>query len=127
MWQLTKDHTLVQELVDAGIITPEQAQCHPSANVITRAIGSEGEIELDEVTGRFQAGDRFLLCSDGVSKTVPEVDLRKILSSATEPAEQMIAAALAQRSRDNVTAIAIEIRGKSISQTLPRDGEERRG
>src|SRR5437667_28958 len=70
--QITKEHSLVQELVDAGTIAAEDAENHPHANVITRAVGADiDELVLDKVSGRLQPGDRFLLCSDGLCKTVP--------------------------------------------------------
>ena len=71
--QITRDHSLVQELVESGVIRPEEAEHHPRANVITRAVGADlDEFALDKVSGRIQVGDRFLLCSDGLCKTVPE-------------------------------------------------------
>jgi protein phosphatase/serine/threonine-protein phosphatase Stp1 len=112
MRQITRDHSLVQELVDAGSITAEQAEHHPHANIITRAVGADiEELVLDKVSGRLQPGDRFLLCSDGVCKTVPFDQLSELLRSDTGvPAPQsLIAAALALEVSDNVTAVAIEV------------------
>jgi protein phosphatase/serine/threonine-protein phosphatase Stp1 len=106
--QITRDHSLVQELVDAGAIMPEQAEKHPSANVITRAVGSEGELDLDKVSDRLLAGDRFLLCSDGLCKTLPESQIAALLA-ATPPTDHLIEAALAHKVRDNITAVAIEV------------------
>ncbi len=111
--QITRDHSVVQEMVDSGLITPEQAYSHPSANVITRAVGAEGELDLDKVSNRLMPGDRFLLCSDGLCKTLPEADLVQML--ATPPPEttvdRMIEAALALQVNDNLTAVAIEVVG----------------
>jgi serine/threonine-protein phosphatase Stp1 len=112
MRQITKDHSLVQELVDNGTIAPEDAERHPHANIITRAIGADIEdLLLDKVSGRLQQGDRFLLCSDGLCKTVPFVQLEELLRSdnGVPPAQSMIAAALALDVTDNVTAVAIEV------------------
>jgi protein phosphatase/serine/threonine-protein phosphatase Stp1 len=106
--QLTRDHSMVQELFDSGAISAAEALHHPSANIITRAIGAEG-LELDKVTDRLFPGDRFLLCSDGLFKAVPERELARILSAETELAgERLLRAALEQQADDNVTAVAIE-------------------
>jgi len=109
--QVTHDHSLVQELVDAGAISPEEALSHPRANVITRAVGADfSALELDKVTDRLRPGDRFLLCSDGVSKIVPEGEIARLLAAdGTSPAEHVIAAALDRRCDDNVTAVTIEV------------------
>ncbi len=112
MRQITKDHSLVQELVDAGTIAPEEAEKHPHANVITRAIGADiDDLVLDKVSGRLRQGDRFLLCSDGLCKTVPFQQLKDLLRSdnGVPPPQSLIAAALALDVTDNVTAVAIEI------------------
>jgi protein phosphatase/serine/threonine-protein phosphatase Stp1 len=110
--QITHDHSLVQELVDAGAISAAEAERHPRANVITRAVGSESdELELDKVTSRLMAGDRFLLCTDGLCKTLQDDVLAELLSVPTEaaPADRLVDAALAHRVRDNVTAITVEV------------------
>ena len=107
---VTHDHSLVQELVDAGAITPAEALTHPRANVITRAVGADfPTLELDKVTDRLRRGDRFLLCSDGVSKAVPQEEIALLLSTERgSPAECLIAAALDRHCDDNVTAVTVE-------------------
>jgi serine/threonine-protein phosphatase Stp1 len=109
--QVTHDHSLVQELVDAGALSSEEALSHPRANVITRAVGADfSTLELDKATDRLRSGDRFLLCSDGVSKAVPEAELAQFLAlTAGSPAERLIEAALQHRCDDNVTAVMIEV------------------
>jgi len=118
--QVTRDHSLVQELVDAGAITAEQAEHHPQANVITRAVGSFDELELDKVSGRLEPGDRFLLCSDGLCKTLDEATLTDILDgdAAVGPGVELIAAALEREVRDNVTAVVVD-----IVSDRPQDGD----
>ncbi len=109
--QITRDHSLVQELVDAGAITAEEAEHHPRANVITRAIGAEvDEFALDKVSGKLLPGDRFLLCSDGLCKTLPDAQMSELLGSVegVSPPQALIAAALAMNASDNVTAVAVE-------------------
>ncbi|MBU6419099.1 MAG: serine/threonine-protein phosphatase [Proteobacteria bacterium] len=110
--QITRDHSLVQELVDAGTLRPEDAERHPHANVITRAVGADDEtLELDKVIGQIQPGDRFLLCSDGLSKTLSEQEIQGLLGApdGVPPTELLIAAALAHRVNDNVTAVVVEV------------------
>ena len=104
--QVTRDHSLVQELVDAGAITPEEAEGHPRANVITRAVGAAEALELDKVSSRLAAGDRFLLCSDGLSKTLPDAELA-VLLAGPGPAERLVDEALARHATDNITVVAI--------------------
>ncbi len=109
--QITRDHSLVQELVESGVIRPEEAEHHPRANVIPRAVGAEVEdFVLDKVSGRIQVGDRFLLCSDGLCKTVPGDELASLLAdnAGVPPPETLVAAALALNASDNVTAVAVE-------------------
>lgn len=105
--QVTRDHSLVQELVDAGAITAEEAEGHPRANVITRAIGAADTLELDKVSGQLVVGDRFLLCSDGLNKTLSDVELAGFLTEAG-PADRLVSEALARRASDNITVVAIE-------------------
>jgi protein phosphatase/serine/threonine-protein phosphatase Stp1 len=111
MQQITRDHSLVQELVDAGAITAAQAETHPQANVITRAVGSYDELELDKVSGKLEPGDRFLLCSDGLCKTLSEAALTALLEGddPAGPGVALIAAALEREVRDNVTAVVVDV------------------
>jgi serine/threonine-protein phosphatase Stp1 len=112
MRQITKDHSLVQELIDSGAITEQEAEKHPHANVITRAIGADiDELVLDKVSGRLQTGDRFLLCSDGLCKTVPFEEMEQLMraDNGIPPPQSLIAAALALSVTDNVTAVTVEI------------------
>jgi serine/threonine protein phosphatase Stp1 len=106
--QLTRDHSMVQELVDAGAISADQAEKHPNANIITRAVGADSELDLDKVSNRLLAGDRFLLCSDGLNKALSEEELTRLLGQ-DHPTESLINAALAHNGRDNMTAVVIEI------------------
>jgi protein phosphatase/serine/threonine-protein phosphatase Stp1 len=109
--QVTRDHSLVQEMVEAGLIRPEDAETHPRANVITRAVGAGAELlEIDKLSDRVLPGDRFLLCSDGLSKTLPPAEIATLLAvpDAALAPELLIAAALARQASDNVTAVAVE-------------------
>jgi len=110
--QVTRDHSLVQELLESGAINPEEAESHPRANIITRAVGvAVEEVDLDKVTDRLQAGDRFLLCSDGLNKTLADAELATLLTNDDDPSERLIEAALTQLVTDNVTAVVIHVTG----------------
>lgn len=110
LMEVTRDHSLVQELVDAGTITAAEAEHHPHANVITRAVGADCDVlDLEKRTGRLIAGDRLLLCSDGLCKTLPKAQIAELLANKDGPgAEGLIQAALAAQVHDNVTAITID-------------------
>ena len=108
--QITRDHSLVSDLVANGTITPEEAREHPKRNVITRAVGVEELLDVD--AGRFpiEAGDTLLLASDGLTSAVADDELRRLLTQ-TPPDEdlatKLVARALAEGSRDNISAIVV--------------------
>ena len=111
--QITRDHSLVQELVEAGAIRPEEAVNHPRGNVITRAVGAElDDFVLDKVSDRLIPGDRFLLCSDGLCKTLPDDEIASLLGAIDgTPPQALVDAALAAEVSDNVTAVTVEYTG----------------
>jgi len=105
--RVTKDHSLVQELVDQGTLREEEAESHPQANVITRAIGAHGELELDKVSGRIVEGDRFLLCTDGLFKTMAEAEIAAMLGAGAD-VQAIVTEAVGRGARDNVSAIGVD-------------------
>ena len=109
--QVSHDHSFVQELVDAGAITPLEAANHPRANVITRALGAQSEVvDLDKITDRLRSGDRFLLCSDGISKTLAEHEIARLLADGDDAsATRMINTALQGHADDNITAVVVDV------------------
>jgi serine/threonine-protein phosphatase Stp1 len=112
--RISRDHSLVQELVDAGELDEAGAEGHPRANVITRAVGDSAEtVELDKSTGPVAAGDRFLLCSDGLTKVIGDAAIAGLLGAgaAEDAAGNLLAEALARRTTDNVTAVVVEFAG----------------
>ncbi len=113
MQQISRDHSLVQELVDSGALKPEEAEGHPHANIITRAVGADSDsFELDKVSGPLQPGDRFLLCSDGLCKTLSDGDIAQYLAEPESMiSDRLVAAALARQVNDNVTAVVVEVEG----------------
>jgi protein phosphatase len=110
--QLTKDHSYVQEQVDAGVLTPEQARYHPYSNVITRCVGSASEVQPDTLVGDVRDGDVFLLATDGLTGMVDDRRLFRLLSSRATPqrvVEALIAEANGRGGLDNITAIVVHV------------------
>jgi len=107
--RLTRDHSVVQEMVDAGTLSEENARRHPRANVITRAVGAREKLELDGAFGVMQAGDRFLLCSDGLTGVVHEREIAEemIRAPLAAAAQRLIDRALARGAPDNVTVVMV--------------------
>jgi serine/threonine protein phosphatase PrpC len=108
---LTSDHSQVQEMVDRGLIAPEEAASHPRGHVLARAIGVGARIAVDVVADTVEAGDRFLLCSDGLSGQVADAEITAILAAPapSDALAALIARALAQGAPDNVTAIVVNV------------------
>lgn len=118
--QLTRDHSLVQALVDEGAISAAEAEHHPHANVVTRAIGADvADPSLDKITDSAEPGDRFLLCSDGLNKALDDATIARLVA-AHDPAKSLIEAALSVGVRDNVTAIVVEHSAADEDETLLR-------
>ncbi len=108
--QITEDHSMVADMMRRGLLTEEQAACHPMRNYITRAVGTENDVEPDILSVPREKGDRWLICSDGLHGPVARERLRALLSAADldEGADQMIREALDQGGRDNVTLVIVE-------------------
>lgn len=110
IYQITRDHSLVEELVEFGAITKEQAKTHPQRNVITRALGSAPEVEADYFEFTLQRGDALLLCSDGLSNIVSDLEILDYVKEYEEPeliCRALMTKALARGARDNVTVVAV--------------------
>lgn len=125
--QVTVDHSVVQELVDAGVIRAEDAETHPDSNVITRAVGFNVEAIPDYWVVPVRVGSRLLLCSDGLTKELDAEGIRLHLAaglSAEETALALIGAALEGGGRDNITTIVIDVLESSglgeFENTIPR-------
>jgi protein phosphatase len=110
--QLTKDHSYVQEQVDAGLLTPEQARVHPYSNVITRCVGASGDVVPDVYFGALRTNDVVLLASDGLTGMLEDEQLTRILQSDGGPqrwVDRMISEANRRGGLDNITAIVVRI------------------
>jgi serine/threonine protein phosphatase PrpC len=108
--QITRDHSHVQELVDQQLIKPEEAESHPMANVITRAIGIEEPLDIDTLHLDLQDGDRFLLCSDGLSRLLSSQEIQDLMHTREqeESVHSLIHTALVRGAPDNVTVISVQ-------------------
>ncbi len=110
--QLTKDHSYVQEQVDAGFLTPEQARYHPYSNVITRCVGAGEQVEPDVYGGDVRAGDLFLVASDGLTGMVDDRRLQQLLLARVPPerlVDALINEANGRGGLDNITAIVVQV------------------
>jgi serine/threonine protein phosphatase PrpC len=111
--QLTTDHSLVAELVRTGRLTPEEAAQHPHRSVITRALGTESEVEVDTLTVPAETGDLYLVCSDGLTSMISDNDILAVIAAAEgnldRAAEELVAAANKAGGEDNVTVVVFEI------------------
>lgn len=108
--QITRDHSLVEELVEFGAITKEQARVHPQKNVITRALGSEAQVDADYFRFTLRAGDILLLCSDGLSNTLTDQELLEHAQAYPDPetlCRHLMSEVLRRGARDNVTIVAV--------------------
>lgn len=111
--QLSIDHTQVQDLIDKGICSPQEAHSKGNPNIITRAVGGQSQLYVDFEMAQCQAGDLYLLCSDGVEKELTDEQVQGILATYApdleQAAEQLLAAVLAAGARDNVTIVLVLI------------------
>lgn len=110
--QVTSDHSQVQELVAAGLLTPERARDHPLGNVVTRAIGVAATVAVDRVEDTVLPGDRFLLCSDGLTKVVSDAEIASMLAwpKVDEACRQLLDRTLQRGAPDNVSLIVVDVR-----------------
>jgi len=107
--RLTRDHSLVQELVDGGMISEGEAESHPNANIITRAVGVSEELQVDTVSGDVSIGDLFLLASDGLTRLVSDDELSAELRNGDieSMADSLLRLVLDREAPDNVSLILL--------------------
>ncbi|WP_051531807.1 PP2C family protein-serine/threonine phosphatase [Sphingomonas sp. URHD0057] len=109
--RLSRDHSLVQDLVDAGMLKAEDAEKHESANVITRAVGVSEDLQMDSSTGDADSGDIFLLASDGLTRLVDDYEILEELTSAPmdKAADKLVELVLARGAPDNVSIVLTQV------------------
>lgn len=109
--QVTSDHSIVQQLIESGTITPGEAENHPQKNLITRAIGTESTIEVDIARFKFSPGDHILLCTDGLTSFVPDNEIERIIreNDTDKAAGLLVDMANNNGGTDNITIIIIKL------------------
>ncbi|MGH2675093.1 MAG: Stp1/IreP family PP2C-type Ser/Thr phosphatase [Actinomycetota bacterium] len=120
--RITKDHTVVEGLVDQGKLTAHEATIHPQRSILTRAIGVEGDVQVDQGSIEVRADDRLLLCSDGLTGMVDEDHIQRILEEQRDPqatAEALVEAANEAGGQDNITAVVIDVVDGDAGQAAP--------
>ncbi len=125
--RMTQDHALVEDLVEQGMLSREEAERHPQGNLITRAVGATDDLYLDTDIYELCGGDVFMLCSDGLTKEVSEEDMAKVLGRDREEnkSNTLVEMALANGARDNTTVITVTVTESSTMKS-PEKKDERR-
>ena len=118
--QITKDHSQVNEMVDDGVLTAEEAESHPLSNVITRAVGVASELNVEIKEFDLQHNDIFLLCSDGLNKEVTDLEIEQALQSGSiiDSGMALMHASLVRNARDNVTCILVKHQEKMTNSPV---------
>ena len=108
--QITNDHSMVADMVRKGVLTEEQAACHPMRNYITRAVGTEANIEIDMYTHNRRKGDRWLICSDGLHGMISTEELIRLMAEEDleKAADNLLQAALSGGGKDNISLVLIQ-------------------
>lgn len=121
--RVTHDHSYVEELVDSGQITADEARTHPSRSIITRALGSDPDMYADHFTLEVSDGDRVILCSDGLSSMIPDSEIESLAVSSATPqqaADNLVAAALTAGGSDNVTVVVVDVIDDGVAEVQRR-------
>jgi len=128
--RLTDDHSLVEELMRQGKLTPEEASDHPQKSIITRALGPEPAVDVDRQTVPLRDGDVFLLCSDGLTSMIDEDAIARVLEQArslTEAGDALVAAANAAGGRDNITVVLFRVEEIASAAATEREQDTSTG
>jgi serine/threonine protein phosphatase PrpC len=122
--RITEDHSWVEEQVQAGILTPEQARTHPQRNLVTRALGSRPAVEVDLYQGVIADGDCLVLCTDGLTNLVEdrEIELAVHANPPEEAAQRLVEMAKERGGNDNVTVLVVRASQRQATAEMPRDG-----
>ncbi|OUO33689.1 protein phosphatase [Olsenella sp. An293] len=121
--RITHDHSYVEELVDCGQITADEARTHPSRSIITRALGSDPEMYADHFSLEVNDGDRIILCSDGLSSMISDSEIEAVAVSSATPqqaADNLVAAALTAGGADNVTVVVVDVTNDGLADAARR-------
>jgi protein phosphatase len=125
--QLTEDHSLVNELMKSGKLSAEEAETHPQRSVITRALGTDPDVDIDTFTIQAREGDIFLLCSDGLTSMVGDAAILGLLERYRDDldraAKELVRAANSGGGEDNITVVAFEIAGPDAEETVQMEAQ----
>ena len=130
MQQITRDHSLMADMIELGEITPEEAKVHPKRSVITRALGSDPGMQPDVYEINVSAGDRLLLCSDGLSSMLDDEAIEHVLVRTRDPqraASILVNDAIAEGGHDNITVIVLDIEGNAKKEARKTQRRGRMG
>ena len=128
--RLSKDHSYVQELVDEGIVSIEEARTHPRRNIVTRALGIDAEVDIEANTFPVTVGAWYVLCSDGLVDEISDADIAKVLERCTTPHEAsqaLVDAANAAGGRDNITVIVVSTASPHAEVVIPEEAPSTSG
>lgn len=123
--QITNDHSMVADMVRKGVLTEEQAACHPMRNYITRAVGTESSVETDIYTHDREKDDRWLICSDGLHGMIPHDQICEIMScnELEETADTLLRTALANGGKDNISFVIVQDNSDTVISSVTQDEE----
>ena len=121
--RITRDHSQVEDMIDLGLIKPEEAKSHPNSNIITRAVGASSELELEIRSYELELSDKFILCSDGLNNVLSDDELAQYLLTTPlhELTGTLIQTALTRQARDNVTVLVVEHQSSKQQQKTAQD------
>lgn len=126
--QVTEDHTLVGRMVREGRLAPEEAERHPQRSIITRALGADSQVEVDEISMPIEEGDRILICSDGLTSMIDVESVHGVLTREQDPkraVDALVDMALEAGGEDNVTVVLIDVVDDSAGPPAPLSDESR--
>lgn len=127
--QITRDHSLMADMIEAGQLTEEEARIHPNRSVITRAIGSDPHMQPDIYELNVETGDRLLLCSDGICTMIEDPTIENIMRQAPTPqqcADDLVEAALNAGGFDNATAVVVDVEGFKTAREKKQERKSKR-
>lgn len=120
--QLTEDHSLVAQMVKEGMLSPQEAEIHPQRSVLTRALGVEPSAQIDICVSQIKPKDKILLCTDGLTAMLSDVEIEEILNTPRDPqsiCKTLVDAANEHGGADNITAVLLEINEAPVKKGLP--------
>lgn len=118
--RMTRDHSQVEDMIDDGLITPEKAESHPNANIITRAVGACEHLDLEVRSYDLEQTDTFILCSDGLNKVISDLELEQFVlgTHLSSVANTLVEKALTRNATDNITVLAVANKNDDVTNAI---------